>query len=132
MFRNACLQKSIKSIHGLTYHVVVSNLFQMTIHNGITKLVHCLIPIFFVCLSFFIGNGLADDLLFVQVSANGFKVALFEFLDNVATPQDCFEIGKEVLDKNLGRLGISQVHSVWIHGGEKSGSATNELVKNET
>ena len=98
------------------YHVVISNLFQMIIHNGKSILVHGLISIFLVGLAFFVRNGLANNLLFVQVLANGFKVALFEILNDMTTSQDGLEVSKEILDENLGRLGVSQVHSFGIHG----------------
>jgi hypothetical protein len=107
---------------GVAYHVVVSNSLDVSIHDGKAKLEQGLIPIFLVGLALVVRDGLANDLLFVEIPSDRFKVALCEILDHVFFSQNYFKVGKEVLDENLARLWVSQMHTIWIHGCKESGS----------
>ena len=83
------------------FHVVVSNLFYVPVYLRISELEHGLVAIIFVGLAFLVGNSLSDDLLLLQVFSNGFKVAFLKVFDHVTSAQSCFEICKEIFDKDL-------------------------------
>mmetsp|Transcript_25561 Transcript_25561/g.52447 ORF Transcript_25561/g.52447 Transcript_25561/m.52447 type:complete len:304 (-) Transcript_25561:755-1666(-) len=69
------------------FHVVVTDLLYVSVYLGKPILEHGLVPIVFVGLAFLVGNSFSDNLLFLQVFSNGFKVAFFEVLDDVTPAQ---------------------------------------------
>jgi hypothetical protein len=89
------------------FHVVVADPLQVTIHERVPELEQHLIAIIFVSLALFIRDGLFDNFLFVQVSSNGFKVALGKVFDDVILAQNGSKVGKKVFDEDLGRLCVS-------------------------
>ena len=54
--------------------------------------------------------------------ADGSKIAFFKVLDFMFLSQDASEISEKVLDKDFSRLGVSEVHTVGVHGGKESGT----------
>ena len=106
-----------------TYHVEISNLFKVPIHNGISKLEHDFVSVFLIGFLLLVRDGLSDDLLLIQVLANGLKVAFLKALDDVPFSKDGFEISKKVLDENLCCFGVSEMHTVGVHGSKESCAA---------
>jgi hypothetical protein len=102
----------------------------VTIDNGKSKLEHGLVSVFLVGLAFYIRNGLLNNLLLIEVFPHWFKVAFSIILDGVLLAQNSLEIRKEVFDKNLARLGVSQMHSLRVHGC-KEGSPVNNNNNND-
>lgn len=97
------------------FHVEITDLFNVSVDNGKAKLEQGLVAIFLVGLALFIGNGLANNLLFVQVTTNGLKVAFVKVLDDVLLAENGLEISKEILDKDLGRLGVACEIEKWLN-----------------
>jgi hypothetical protein len=94
----------------------------VSIHNGKPILVRGLVAIFFVNLALFVSDCFADDLLLIKMLSNGFKVAHLKVLNDMSPSENGLEISKEVFDEDLPCFGVSQVHTLWIHGCQKSGT----------
>ena len=94
----------------------------MAVHETVSEFEHGDISIVLVHFPFVIGDGLSDYFLFVQVSSDGVKVAFFKVLDFVLLSEDGTKVGKEILDKDGSCFGISQVHSIRVHGGVECGT----------
>mmetsp|Transcript_4857 Transcript_4857/g.14049 ORF Transcript_4857/g.14049 Transcript_4857/m.14049 type:complete len:802 (+) Transcript_4857:94-2499(+) len=104
------------------FHVVVPDLFYVPVDPGVPESEHGLVAVVLVGLALLVRDGFLDDLLFLQVLSDGSEIAFLKVLDHVAPAQCLLEIGKEVVDENLGSLWVPQVHSLGIHGRKEGGS----------
>ena len=104
------------------FHVVVSYSLEMVVHNGVPVPKEDLVPAILVGLALGIGHGLSDNLLFVEMAADRFKVAFRKDLDLVSAAEDGPKVGKKVLLKDFGSLGVSQMQSIRIHGSIECGT----------
>jgi len=50
----------------------------VSVHQGVSKFEHGLVAFGFVGLALFVGDGLFDNFLLVDVAADGFEVAFLE------------------------------------------------------
>mmetsp|Transcript_23617 Transcript_23617/g.42599 ORF Transcript_23617/g.42599 Transcript_23617/m.42599 type:complete len:293 (-) Transcript_23617:158-1036(-) len=101
------------------FHIVISHLFNMTIHESIPKLKHGFVPCLLVHLTLFIGDCFFDNLLLIQMTSNRLPVTFLKVSNHMLLSQNLPEISKKVLDKDGRRFLISQVHSFRIHGSKK-------------
>jgi hypothetical protein len=103
------------------FHVVIPHAFQMSVHNGVAKLMQHGRTIVLGGSPFGIRHGLFDHFLLGQVSAHGPKVTLGKFSNDMLLAQHGQKVLKKVVNENLGRGGIAQMHPVGIRGGKKRG-----------